>query len=233
MSRAEQLALEFDHRPSLDGEDFMVAPANADAVAWLDRWPDWPGVAVAVHGPPGCGKTHLGRAFLARSNGIEVTLARLAAEAPSDLAQAPALLLDDGDGICGDGVCGGALETALFHLYNAAAERGRCLLLTGRQPPRAWPVKLPDLRSRLNAALAVAIDGPDDALMVAVLAKLFMDRQLKIDSDVPTFMLARMERTFDAACRLVDAIDRAALRDRRNITVPFVRRVMKEIEDEK
>ena len=39
--------------------DFLVAPANEAAVAWLDRWPDWPAPALALAGPAGSGKTHL------------------------------------------------------------------------------------------------------------------------------------------------------------------------------
>lgn len=34
---AAQLPLALDFRPALGGDDFLVAPGNADAVAWLDR----------------------------------------------------------------------------------------------------------------------------------------------------------------------------------------------------
>ena len=44
-------------------EDFLVSPSNADAVAWIDRWPDWPGPALVIVGPPGSGKTHLGQVW--------------------------------------------------------------------------------------------------------------------------------------------------------------------------
>ena len=40
-------------------EDFLPAPSNAAALAWIERWPDWPGPALALYGPAGCGKTHL------------------------------------------------------------------------------------------------------------------------------------------------------------------------------
>ena len=45
-----QLPLGFAHRPALGGDDFLVAPNNAEAVAWLDRWPDWPTPALVIHG---------------------------------------------------------------------------------------------------------------------------------------------------------------------------------------
>ena len=40
---AIQLPLDLGHRPALGREDFLVAPSNQGAVAWIDRWPDWPG----------------------------------------------------------------------------------------------------------------------------------------------------------------------------------------------
>ena len=61
-----------------------------------------------------------------------------------------------------------------------------------------------------------------------MLVKQFRDRQLRIDEDVISFMLARMERSFEAARHMVRAIDEAALRERRNITVPLVRKVLEQ-----
>jgi chromosomal replication initiation ATPase DnaA len=89
-------------------------------------------------------------------------------------------------------------------------------------------VQLADLRSRLNTATAVRIGSPDDALMQAVVVKLFADRQLKIDQEVVTYMMARMERSFEAARELVARIDAAALKERRKITVHLVREVLKD-----
>ena len=39
--------------------DLVVSPANAEAAALIDRWPDWPATVVVLAGPPGAGKTHL------------------------------------------------------------------------------------------------------------------------------------------------------------------------------
>lgn len=224
MTQHAQLTLDFEHRPALSGADFLVAPCNAEAVSWLDRWPEWPGPALVIFGPPGCGKTHLTRVFMARSGAREVSLGDLAAiEPPVLLGDHPACVVDDADAVLAVG-----LEEALLHLYNTAREGGQHLLVTARTPPAHWNLGLRDLSSRLNAAPAVGIDMPDDALVSAVLVKLFADRQLKPDAEVIPFLAARMERSFAAAGHWVEAIDKAALSEHRNITVPFVRQVMAE-----
>ncbi len=225
MNTASQLALDFDHRPSLDGEDFLIAPPNAEAVRWLDAWPDWPGPALVIFGPAGSGKTHLAQVFQAKSNAHRVTPADInESQPPAYLGDAPAAILEDADGVCGPG--GGGPEEAVLHLYNHLAESGRHLMLTAKQPPARWGIGLKDLASRLNTASQAGIGAPDDALIAAVLVKQFADRQLKIDADVISFMLTRMERSFEAARAMVTAIDALALSQRRNITMPLVRQVL-------
>lgn len=219
---AGQLTLDFDHRPALGAEDFLVAPSNADAVGWLDAWPDWPGPALVITGPPGSGKTHLARVFLSTAEARPVTPVDLAVDDPvAHLAEAPACVLDDAEKALAQG-----LTEPLLHLYNYVAETGRHLLLTGGQPPSRWDITLDDLASRLNAAAQARIGPPDDALIAQVLVKQFADRQLMVADDVISFLLARMERSFEAARRIVAGVDRLALKERRKITVPLVRRVL-------
>lgn len=222
MNPASQLALRFPYRPSLSGENFLVAANNSDAVTWLDRWPDWPAPALAIWGPRGCGKTHLAEVFLARSGARRLEPSDLADADPRDLLRnVPACVLDDGPRFLG-----GDGEQRLLHLYNTVAETSRRMLLTAEQPPAHWSIGLADLRSRLNAAAVIGIGAPDDMLIRAVLVKQFADRQLAVDDDGLDYMLARMERTFDAARRLVAAIDDAALRAKRRVTVPLIRDVL-------
>ena len=231
MNTASQLALDFDHRPSLGGEDFLIAPPNAEAVRWLDAWPDWPGPALVIFGPAGSGKTHLAQVFQAKSNARRVTPADLGEnQPPAYLGDAPAAILEDAERMCGPD--GGGPEEAVLHLYNHLAESGRHLMLTAKQPPARWGIGLKDLASRLNAASQAGIGAPDDTLIAAVLVKQFADRQLKIDADVISFMLTRMERSFEAARAMVAAIDAAALSQRRNITLPLVRQVLDQLHND-
>ena len=223
-----QLPLELGHRPSLMGEDFLVSPCNAEAVAWLDRWPEWPGPGLIIHGPEGCGKTHLAQVFLARTGGKSMTACKFSLDDPAALIDDnPALVLENADRFLHP-----EMIDEVFHLYNMAKEQGRWLLLTAHTPPAQWDIGLADLKSRLLAMPSVAISAPDDHLLAALLVKQFSDRQLKVEAGVIDYMLARMERSFAQARTLVEATDTLALAAKRNITVPLVRDALFELNDQ-
>ncbi len=217
---AQQIPLDLGHRPALGRNDLLVTEGNKEAVAWIDSWPDWPVHALALYGPAGSGKTHLVHVFAALAKAELIT--------PDDLADRDALsLVRANKALAWDNADSGADETALFHLLNAVREEGRHLLICGRTAPARWPVQLPDLKSRLSAASAVEIAPPDDATLMAVLAKLFKDRQVLVDADVLEYVVTRMPRSFEAATTLVTAADREALARGRRITVPLMREVLK------
>lgn len=218
---SRQFVLHLGHRAAMGAEDFLVADSNAEAVSWIDRWPDWPAPALTVWGPAGSGKTHLAHVWRARSGAVTVP--------PAALAEAnPVNLLGGREHLVIDGADSAVDELALLHLYNLLAGRGGSLLLTAAAPPSRWELRTADLASRLAAGPAVAIRPPDDRLLEAVLAKQFADRQIEIGQEVLDLLLRRIERSFAAARRAVDILDRAALAGRRRITAGLVRELLAE-----
>ncbi len=214
----QQRTFDWGVRPALGHEDFLVAPCNEAAVAWLDRWPEWPGPALVIHGPSRSGKSHLAEVWRRRSGALALEASALAQAATGSGEGAAALVVDR---------LGGPIdERALLHAYNGVAERGGHLLLTALTPPALWPLSLPDLVSRLRLAPAVAIGLPDDALLAALMVKLFADRQIALAPEVPAYVVPRIERSFEAVAHLVERLDRAALAEGRPVTVPLVRRVL-------
>lgn len=221
-----QLVFELPHRPALGRADFLVAPANEMAVAWIDRWPDWPKPVLLIHGAPGSGKTHLASVWRHATGAVALDgEALLSAEPPALLGGCTTAVLDDLDRVLTQAADHDAVERRLFHVHNLLAERGGHLMVTGRAAPAHWPIRLPDLRSRLLAGPSVMLGPPDDSLLAAVLVKLFADRQLLVEPRAVRYMLPRMDRSFDGARRLVEAVDRAALTRHKDVTIPLVRAV--------
>lgn len=218
-----QLALDLPHDAASGAGDFMIGASNRAAAELVESWPTWPHPAALIAGPPASGKSHLAAVFAARS-GAPVVPAGTLTEETVVLFSRPdvvALVVEDIDrGIASDRI--------LFHLLNHARETGRHLLLTSATPPGEMDVALPDLRSRLRALPVIAIAEPDDALLSAVLVKLFADRQLAIEPAVLSHMLRHMDRSFAVARAVVARIDMLALEEQRRVTRPLVGRVLSE-----
>jgi len=201
---ARQLAFDLPHAESFRRDDFLASAANEAALSLVDRWPEWPGGMAAIVGPRGAGKSHLAAIWAERAGARIVAAAALArADVPAALATG-ALVVEDA-------APGAADEAALFHLLNLAREDGAWLLFTASRRLDGPGFALPDLVSRLRALPSVALAPPDDALLSAVLVKLFADRQLVVGEGVIAYLLARMERSFAAARETVARLDAAAL----------------------
>jgi chromosomal replication initiation ATPase DnaA len=216
-----QFALALPHRTALGRADFLVGDGNRAALGWIERWPEWPEGGLVVHGPAGCGKTHLAHLWRDHTGGVIVAGAELVIE------QALRLHGESGGRIAIDGA-EAADEAALLHLYNLCRERRGGLLVTARRSPAFWSIALGDLASRLRALPSVAIEAPDDAVLGGVLVKHFADRQLRVTPEVIAHLVPRMERSFAAAATLAERLDRAALAEGRAVTIPLVRRVLAE-----
>jgi chromosomal replication initiation ATPase DnaA len=209
--RPRQLAFELPHAESFARDDFIAGASNAAARALIERWPDWPDRVVALNGPAGAGKSHLASIWAA-DTGARILSARLLGEVsvPSALATG-ALVLED--------VAPGTFdERALFHLLNLVREERAFLLITARSGPSGWPVRLPDLASRLRAVPVVALAPPDDLLLRGLIVKLAADRQLAFDEALVGYLVNRIERSFAAVREAVERLDREAMRQHRPVT---------------
>lgn len=218
---SKQLSFSLPVRVARGRADFFVSPANSTAVAMIDRTHAWPNGKLALSGPAGAGKSHLAHVWAAETDAQIVPSTALDQLDLPTLATTP-IVLEDLPDIANQP----ALEEAAFHLHNLLAAAQQPLLLTGQNAPKFWGLTLPDLHSRIASATHVDLSPPDDALLEAVLEKLFADRQLTPRANVIPFLLRHMERTFDAAGSIVHALDTAALAQSRDITRDLARDVL-------
>ncbi len=219
MGGPRQLVFDLPARPALGRGDFFVAPPNRLALAQVDAWPAWPDGRLAICGEAGAGKTHLAHVWARRAGARIMPAARLAALDARALPDDAALAVEDADRLGTlDAAVARAAEETLFHLANRLAAGGGSLMVSGREPPALWPLGLADLASRLSAAPVARLEPPDDALLAAVLVKLFADRQIEVGPGLVAYLLGRMERSFAAAELLVARLDRQGMAARRAIT---------------
>ncbi len=194
-----QIALPFDW-PAPEAENsFIVTPANRDAVNWLEHPATWPVRAALLTGPRKSGRSLLGRIIAAKID---------------------ASLIDDAET---------RPEAEIFHRWNLAQEERKPLLLIALYPPPQWRIGLPDLASRLKATPVVTISEPDDMLVNLLLEKLLGFRGLSLKPDVRSYVLARIERSYLAILRFVDALDNMALSRKKGISISLARDVLTQI----
>ncbi|AZQ68567.1 chromosomal replication initiator DnaA [Silicimonas algicola] len=213
-----QLIFELPAKVSRDRGDFFVSDANALAVRRIEDTSAWTQGKLALVGPEGSGKSHLLQVWAEAQGAMVLTPHALSDTEIGTIAQPVAV--DDADRVQGEA------EVALFHLHNRLASLGLPFLIVGREAPARWRAELPDLKSRLEATEVARIEPPDDALLSAVLVKLFTDRQIAVAPAVIDYLATRMERSFAGAQQLVDRLDRAAMAEGRAVTRTLARAVL-------
>jgi chromosomal replication initiation ATPase DnaA len=208
-----QLAFDLPSAQAMTRDHFFVAPSNALALQTVEDWQNWPGRKLLLLGPDGAGKTHLAQIWVVLADAV-VLPAEALADADIGGFSGRAVVVEDVDRIS---TAGTVAEAQLFHLHNLATATG-ALMLTACTPPRDWELSLPDLISRLQATPIARLDPPEDALLSAVLVKLFADRQVAIPANLIPYLVSRMPRSVGAARSLVAALDSRALAAGRPIT---------------
>lgn len=206
-----QMAFDLGSAQQLQRDDFFLSASNAAALRAIDDWRDWPGGKLVLAGPSGSGKTHLAQVWATAAEAVLVAAAALPGVYLPSLG--PRVVVEDADRIAGHP----GAEAALFHLHNLILPAGR-LLVTASGPPRDWGVALPDLVSRMQAAGFARLEPADDALLSAVLVKLFFDRQISVPPNLIAYLVPRIERSLAAAGDVVARLDAAGLAQGRAVT---------------
>ncbi len=164
--------------------EFLVSDSNARVIQQLEHWGSWPVMAALLVGPRKSGRTLLARIFAAKTGGQ---------------------MIDDAERV---------KETDIFHAWNRAQAERHPLIIVADEPPPAWAVKLPDLRSRLAVTPVLRIAQPDDALIPALL-KLHLERRLVLPgTELIPWLTRRVERDHVALIRVADALEGEANRSR-------------------
>ena len=132
------------------------------------------------------------------------------------------LALDDLDSIAGQA----AWEQRVFSLYREAQERGAALIAAAATPPALMRFCLADLASRFAAATLLPLRPLDETQQRAALRLRARARGLELPESTALYLQRRFRRDLSTLYELLDALDEAALRSQRRLTVPFIRSVL-------
>lgn len=205
-----QIPLNLPYQNSKTAEDFLVSDANKDAFSWVKT--DSPPFSIAlILGESGCGKTHLAHIF----SPVVIQGSELDEAVLSCLS--PRVAVDNVES---------APEVVLFHLYNIAKEQQVPFLMTARKTP-TW--QLPDLKTRMRTIPTLTIQPPDDFLMMSLLCKAFISRQVDVDSDVVAYLLTHLDRSYIAIHQIVELADNVSLSQKRRITIPLIKEAIQSL----
>ena len=159
----------------------VLGNANQATFEALAAASSWPFRTAVLSGPPRAGKSLIARWFTESGAGEAI---------------------DDADQLD---------ETELFHRWNRAQEDAAPLLLVTGQHEGGWQIALPDLASRIGAALQLELGAPDDAMLAELLQVHAEQRALALGPDAAAYLVPRCERSHMAVERLVAMIDRLSL----------------------
>jgi len=213
---ASQYILDFPVLQSSSMEDFVVGECNRLAADFISAWPNWPSHALVLAGPRASGKTHLANVWQKRARAALIAAGDLSIEEVPNLGRA--VIVEDAHATRD--------WQALLHLYNWLKDNQGHLLMTAERSPGNWPLDLKDLSSRLKSVPCVGLENPGEDILAAVMMKQFSDRQIVVEDAVISYLLKRMERSFESVREIVRRIDRLALEKQARVTVPLAKQAL-------
>jgi hypothetical protein len=196
----KQIALPLSTGPGAASPSrIIVGAGNAEVVEALRDPSRWPFRTAVLSGPPRSGKSLLARWF-----------------AESGLGAA----IDNADTMD---------EQALFHRWNRAQEEQQPLLVVSNAGEGGWKIALPDLASRMEAAMRLEIGPPDDAMLADLILLHAELRGLALDESATAYLVGRCMRSHLGVEQLVATIDRISLERKQPATLAVWREALEEI----
>lgn len=175
-----------------------------------------------VWGEPGNGRSHLLRslAYEAPPGHVRYLGPQSGLAAFTFDPRVTIYAVDDCDSLSG------AQQIALFNLFNEVRSHpATALVATGNAPPMGLAVR-EDLRTRLGWGLVFHLAPLSDAGKAAVLKQAARERGINLADDVPAYLLTHFRRDMPSLMRLLDALDRFSLEQKRAVTLPLLRTML-------
>lgn len=210
---------DFGFKAKMRDDNFIVSESNSRALALIEKWPDWKTHSLYIYGPKDSGKTMLANIWIEESSAKILKPQDIynMVSKPSEY-KGGCYIVEDIENVHD--------EAAFLHFFNSVKEDSGYILMTAHNHPSNLKIRLADLRSRINSITSCSVSNPDHELLRTLFFKHFVERQLKVEMNVVDYLVSRTERSFEAVHKIVEELDINALKEKKNITIPFVRAIL-------
>ena len=212
-----QLALPLTFKTLKNRENFIVSDCNQSAVKLIDNIDLWKNSkrinsipAILIHGPPGCGKTHISSIFEQQNNCITL----------SSIITKDIRLAEKGNNFIIDNFSPGKSFSPeiVMHFLNEVTYNSGSVLFLSRLSAFDMQWELDDLNSRLRSIMSCEIKLPDEILLYSFLVKYADDKKLVLTDKQCIYIIERVERNFETIIKIIDNLDRVSLEIKRKLT---------------
>ena len=212
-----QLALPLTFKNLKNRENFIVSECNQSAVKLIDNIDLWKNSkrinsipAILIHGPPGCGKTHISSIFEQQNDCITL----------SSIITKDIRLAEKGNNFIIDNFSPGKSFSPeiVMHFLNEVTYNSGSVLFLSRLSAFDMQWELDDLNSRLRSIMSCEIKLPDEILLYSFLVKYADDKKLVLTDKQCIYIIERVERNFETIIKIIDNLDRVSLEIKRKLT---------------
>lgn len=199
------------------------------------------GKPMIVQGPSGSGKTHVLRACAGLINdslteerdkavyasfksdsGAEDRVEEILRRNDDGPDKPFALTLDDIDHV------GEEREGDLWTIFNKASRSSSPLIMSVARAPEMIFANNMHLRTRINAAILLPLDPPDDQTRLLIVDKLIRDRNVRVSHDVCRYLVNHFSRNMKEMENLIRRVDHYSMKRKRRITIPLIKELLSE-----
>ena len=210
--------------------DFFVTEKNMFAYNFIKMWPNWQQRSVYLYGPEKCGKTTISQMWLEVSKGIYISNENFEDFFRNDLnieyIKSNNWLIDDVDDLIT--MDKDLNSNKILNLINIIKDnKDAFLLMTGKKSPKHIDCDLNDLISRLLSCIILEVRNPDQELLLKIINKYLIDRNIYLSQKKLNFIANRIERSYESAIEIAKKIDLKSLETKSNISIHFLKSNLK------
>ncbi len=215
----DQLTFKFPFKTKYDKQDYYISSNNFTAYKLIESWPNWPDKWINIHGPTGCGKTHLSNIIKNKIDFTKIINAK-------GINDETFLTVDNIKCLIIDNYEQNINEKLLYSFLNHLKQLDIFLVVNSITPMKKMNFNLVDLKSRAQSFVSLEIESPTDELLRVIISKYFSDKQISIDPKVSEYIIKNVDRSYEKVSRFIKEIDDLSLSSGKSININLIKKIL-------